>query len=356
MCFPPTSLQKFYKEKKVLVTGHTGFKGTWLCQTLLNYGASIIGYSLPITGANKFFSMCNMKKSLTHYEGDIRDYDFLHTVIEKEKPEIIIHLAAQPIVSEGYLNPKYTFNTNVDGTINLLDSIRKSNDVESVLVITTDKVYAPHQLSDSYNESDPLGGDDPYSASKACVELIVNCYKKSFLSEVSISTARAGNVIGGGDFTENRIVPYCIECLSRDTPIIRRNPYAIRPYQHVLEAVYAYLLIIENQSSHKVEGCFNISPNPEDCKSTIEIVEIIQQKMGVRGLIQYQREDYFENQILRIDNSKIKETFGWSPVWDIETAVEKTIEWVNCYHNNNSIIECMDNQIFDFRKSSPWLF
>ena len=239
----------FYKGKKVLVTGHTGFKGTWLCEMLAKVGADVTGYALmPLTETN-LFSLCGTENKIYSVIGDIRDYGRLKKVFEEVRPEIVFHLAAQPLVRESYLNPRYTYETNVMGTVNICECIRECGGVRSFLNVTTDKVYKNNEWEWGYRENEPLDGFDPYSNSKSCSELVTHSYINSFFNEigVAVSTARAGNVIGGGDFAQDRIVPDCIRAAQTHRDIIVRNPHSIRPYQHVLEPLFAYLMIAQKQ-------------------------------------------------------------------------------------------------------------
>lgn len=345
----------FYKNKKVLVTGHTGFKGTWLCKILNNFGAVVIGYSLNPSTEPNLFKLTGIEKNIISIIGDIRDFNKLKDVFETYEPEIIFHLAAQPIVIESYKNPLYTYETNVMGTVNILECIRTSSCVKSFLNITTDKVYKNNEWEWGYRENEPLEGYDPYSNSKSCSELVTNSYKNSFLKNknIAISTARAGNVIGGGDFSKDRIIPDCIRAVEKRENIIIRNPYSTRPYQHVLESVYAYLMIAEKQYM-KIEysGAYNIGPDECDCITTGELVNLFCSKYGknIKWESKYV-EGPHEANYLKLDCSKIKNTFKWKPRWNIEKAVEKTIQWVNVYHNNENINKCMDEQIYEFLNS-----
>lgn len=242
---------EFFKNKRVFITGHTGFKGTWLCKILEMAGAEVTGYALesPTEEGGKVFRLSGAEAGMNSVIGDIRDLDKLSKVFEEAHPEIVMHLAAQPIVLESYRNPVVTYSTNVMGTVNILECVRQAGYVKSFLNVTTDKVYQNNEWAWGYREIDPLDGYDPYSNSKSCSELVTHSYQKSFFSSqgTAISTARAGNVIGGGDFAENRIIPDCIRAAYAGKPIEVRNPYSTRPYQHVLEPLYAYLMICEAQ-------------------------------------------------------------------------------------------------------------
>ena len=241
---------KFYKNKRVFITGHTGFKGSWLCKILKKAGADITGYSLRPETEQSLYNIAKIETGINSVYGDIRDFEALINAFEKAEPEIVFHLAAQPIVIEGYNNPAYTYETNVMGTVNILECIRKSKSVKSFVNVTTDKVYHNKEWEWGYRENEELNGYDPYSNSKSCSELITQTYQRSFFNtesldkKVAISTVRAGNVIGGGDFSDNRIIPDCVRAAKSNKEIVVRNPYSIRPYQHVLDPLFTYLMIV----------------------------------------------------------------------------------------------------------------
>ena len=240
----------FYKNKTIIVTGHTGFKGTWLCKILIKAGAKVVGYSLEPPTKPSLFELSRIEDQMVSIIGDIRDYDHLKQTFDKYQPELVFHLAAQPIVRDSYINPKYTYETNVIGTVNVCECVRLTPSVKSFLNVTTDKVYLNDEEPDHpFKEGEPLDGYDPYSNSKSCSELVTHSYKKSFFnsSDCAVSTARAGNVIGGGDFAKDRIMPDCVRAIEKGEDIIVRNPYSTRPYQHVLEPLYIYLIIVQKQ-------------------------------------------------------------------------------------------------------------
>lgn len=267
----------FYKGKRVLITGHTGFKGTWMCQVLVSAGAEVIGYALEAPTNPSLFEMCGLQKKINSVTGDVRDLDKMKKVFQETQPEIVIHMAAQPLVRESYRNPVYTYETNVMGTVNVLECVRCTGSVKSFLNVTTDKVYLNREWQWGYRENEELNGYDPYSNSKSCSELVTSSYKNSFFNEsdVAISTARAGNVIGGGDFAEDRIIPDCVRAIEKEEDIVVRNPFSTRPYQHVLEPIMAYLMIAEKQyKDKKYAGCYNVGPDDVDCWSTGELVEL----------------------------------------------------------------------------------
>lgn len=339
----------FYKGKKVLVTGHTGFKGTWLCKILVNAGAEVTGYSLvPPTNPN-LFNISGIEKNIDSVIGDIRDLNKLSETFKKAQPEIVFHLAAQPIVRDSYKEPVYTYETNVMGTVNILECVRKNECVRSFLNVTTDKVYHNNEWEWGYRENEPLDGFDPYSNSKSCSELVTHSYKNSFFIDgrVAVSTARAGNVIGGGDFANDRIIPDCIRAAEKNVAIIVRNPHSTRPYQHVLEPLCAYLMIAQKQYEDiKYADYYNVGPDESDCITTGTLVDMFCNKWedGLKWENKFIGGPHEAN-FLKLDCSKIKRVFGWKPRWGVETAIEKTVEWAKCYFKHENIEECMNNQI-----------
>lgn len=342
----------FYKGKKVLVTGHTGFKGSWLCKLLSNVGAVVTGYSLNPPTAPSLFEIAKIDKDITSVIGDIRNYEMLKKVIEESQPEIIFHLAAQPIVRDSYEKPVYTYETNVMGTVNVLECIRNSNCVKSFLNVTTDKVYLNKEWAWGYRENEELDGFDPYSNSKSCSELVTHSYKNSFFADgkVAISTARAGNVIGGGDFANNRIIPDCVRAAMNHEDIIVRNPFSTRPYQHVLEPLYAYLMIAAFQyEDGKYAGYYNVGPDDQDCFQTGALVDLFVKSWG-KGLQWIDRHDGgpHEANFLKLDCSKLKSTFGWKPCWNLEKAIDMVVEWSECWISGGDVRKCMDEEIMCF--------
>ncbi len=342
----------FYKDKKVFVTGHTGFKGAWLCKMLKNAGAKVTGYALTPSGAPSLFDIAGISSDVDSEIGDIRDLDALQKVFMNVRPEIVFHLAAQPLVREGYRNPSYTYETNIMGTVNILECIRRTDCVRSFLNVTTDKVYLNKEWVWGYRETDELDGYDPYSNSKSCSELVTHSYKNSYFGDTctAISTARAGNVIGGGDFSENRIIPDCIRGAANKEDIIVRNPYSIRPYQHVLEPLYVYLMIAALQyEDKKYQGYYNVGPEDKDCYQTGALVDLFIQKWGgdIKS-VHLSDQGPHESGILKLDCARIKQLFNWSPRWNLEIAIEKVIEWSKCWIAGGDIRLCMDQQINAF--------
>ena len=343
----------FYKNRKVFVTGHTGFKGSWLCRLLTMLGADVIGYGLEPPTDPSLFQIADISKSITSIIGDIRDLKHLCTAISESKPEVVLHLAAQPIVRDSYNNPVYTYETNVMGTVNILEAVRGCESVKSFLNVTTDKVYLNREWDRGYVETDELDGYDPYSNSKSCSELVTHSYLRSFFGKegtVAVSTARAGNVIGGGDFANDRIIPDCVRAAISNQDIIVRNPHSTRPYQHVLEPLYAYLMIAERQYKNPAySGCYNVGPDDKDCFETGRLVDMFVTSWG-NGLkwVNKETQGPHEASFLKLNCTKLKSTFGWHPRWNLKQAIDMTVEWTKCWQNNNDINDCMKRQINKF--------
>lgn len=344
----------FYKNKVVLVTGHTGFKGTWLCKMLTRLGAKVVGYSLKAPTDPSLFALSGIEKEIVSIEGDIRDYDHLKNVFEKYQPELVFHLAAQPIVRDSYKDPRYTYETNVMGTVNICECVRLTPSVKSFLNVTTDKVYFNDDIPNHpFKEDEPLDGYDPYSNSKSCSELVTHSYKKSFFTDkrCAISTARAGNVIGGGDFANDRIIPDCVRAIENNQDIVVRNPYSTRPYQHVLEPLYIYLLIVKEQYFDiSKEGYYNVGPDDCDCVNTGELVTKFVNAWGnnIKWVNKHDGGPH-EAAFLKLDNQKIKDTFNWKPRWHIDECVQKIVDWTKIYFLNPSNIGLeMDKEIKEF--------
>ena len=320
----------FYRGKRVLVTGHTGFKGTWLTRILVNAGAQVCGYSRCSEKDPSLFALSGVEKEIVHIKGDVRDYQHLQEVFCDFRPEIVFHLAAQPIVRESYAQPLETYGTNVMGTANVLECIRHTPSVESAVIITTDKVYRNNEWPWGYRENDILDGFDPYSNSKSCAELVTAAYKRSFPGLPPISTARAGNVIGGGDFAKDRIIPDCVRAVSKGEPILVRNPNSVRPFQHVLEPLSAYLLIAEKQAeTPSLAGSYNIGPEDGDCVTTGRLVTLFCEKWGAgaQWIDKSEPGAPHEAGFLKLDCSLVKKTFAWQPRWTVEQAVEETVRF-----------------------------
>lgn len=343
----------FYNKKKVLVTGHTGFKGTWLTRMLMNAGAQVTGYSRCSKKPLSLFEMAGIEGKINHIKGDVRDLEHLKAVFEETQPEIVFHLAAQPIVLEGYKDPVYTYETNVMGTVHVMECVRLFPCVKSFLNVTTDKVYHNKEWCWGYREDEALDGFDPYSNSKSCSELVTHSYKNSFFmgNRVSVSTARAGNVIGGGDFANDRIIPDCVRAMAQGKMIGVRNPCSIRPYQHVLEPLTVYLTIAAKQyEDASYQGYYNVGPDDCDCITTGELVDLFCKYWGEDARWESTAEVNapHEANLLKLDCSKIKQVFGWKPRWHIEKCIEMTCRFSRVWLSGGDIPAEMDREIKEF--------
>ena len=347
---------KIFKNKKILITGHTGFKGSWLCKLLLELGSKVSGISLQAEKVS-LYNLLKLDNEVESHICDIRKLKNIENIVKEINPDIIFHLAAQPLVIESYNNPVYTFETNIIGTINILEALRKLNNLECAIMITTDKVYDNKEWAWGYRENDSLGGNDPYSSSKACAELIIKSYKKSFFENLNIATARAGNVIGGGDFARDRIIPDIVRAIERNESVELRNPNSVRPWQHVLDVLNGYLLLAYNL----IENNKNISANkngelpsynfaPIDNKQTVEyITKVFIESIGKGNYkIKSQNTNKKEMNILRLDSSLARKELLWEEKFDTEEAVKQTALWYREYLNNKDIT---DKQIKDYTNS-----
>ena len=345
-----------YKGKKVLITGHTGFKGSWMCQALLMAGAEVYGYALEPPTNPSLFHTLKLEENMDSVQGDIRDYEHLFKVVKEKKPEFVIHMAAQPIVRESYKKPAYTYETNVMGTVNILESIRNTDTVCSFVNVTTDKVYLNREWQWGYRENEELNGYDPYSNSKSCSELVTSSYRQSFFAErnVAISSMRAGNVVGGGDFAADRIIPDCVRAAQSKEDIIIRNPGSVRPYQHVLEPVMAYLMVAMEQSRNKaLEGAYNIGPEETNCVTTADMATLFckhWQNASEEVIAWKEQGDGgpHEARLLKLDCAKIKDIFHWHPIWNVEETIEKVVEWYYAFFCNSDMQQKTEEQIRNY--------
>lgn len=343
----------FYRGKKVLITGHTGFKGTWLTRMLAGAGADVTGYSRCSEKDPSIFELADIKGWIRHIAGDVQDLEHLKSVFDEVRPEIVFHLAAQPIVRDSYRDPVYTYATNVMGTVNLLECVRTNPRVKSVLNVTTDKVYKNNEWCWGYREDEPLDGFDPYSNSKSCSELVTHSYKSSFFagSGPAISTARAGNVIGGGDFAKDRIIPDCVRAAAKGEKIGVRNPFSTRPYQHVLDPLAAYLEIAAKQyKTPSMQGYYNVGPDECDCVTTGALVDLFCKCWGdgIGWENQAEANAPHEANFLKLDCSKMKTVFGWTPRWHIEKSVEMVCRFSRVWLSGGDVPGEMDRQIREF--------
>ena len=338
-----SKLQTTLASKRVFITGHTGFKGSWLTAWLQHYGCEITGYSLAPTTNPNLFEMANLREGLVnHCLGDVNNKDHLLQEIRKSKPELVLHLAAQSLVRYSYQEPCETWSTNVMGTVNLLEAVRSCPSVKAVVVVTTDKCYENKEWVWGYREEDPLGGYDPYSASKASAELVVSSYRKSFFYNQGpmIASSRAGNVIGGGDWSEDRLIPDVVRAIHRNQSLLIRNPEARRPWQHVLDCLQGYLLL----ATYLIEGerdkaiAFNFGPSPQD---NITVSDLLNRLKNYWPQLKWEIEPrenvgLHEATFLYLDSSLAKQRLGWSPKWSVETALDKTISWYQEIMNDNT--------------------
>lgn len=340
----------FWKGKRVFVTGHTGFKGGWLCLWLEMMGSEVMGFSLsPVTKIN-LFDEANVAEGIRSITGDVRDKDSLFNAVSQFKPEIVIHMAAQPLVRRSYEYPRETFETNVMGTVNVLEAVKKIEGVKVVINVTTDKCYENNEWIWGYRETEPLGGHDPYSSSKACSELVTSAYRRSFFydSPVAIATARAGNVIGGGDWSDDRLVPDILGSFELDRSAYIRNPHAIRPWQHVLEPLSGYLMLAEKLFNYgdRYEGAWNFGPGDSDVKSVEWIVRKIADEWGLgSSWSKDSSEQPHEASSLKLDISKAKTVLGWSPLWSLDQSIKNIVHWHKSWLNNSSARQLCLEQI-----------
>ena len=324
------NLKRFYKNKNILVTGATGFKGAWLAYWLLKMGANVTGLGVSPNKNEKLFYQLSLDKKVKLYLFDIRNLKKLKNVIDKTKPKIIFHLAAQPLVYESYKKPFATFDINYRGSLNIMECVRTSNIVKSVVIVTSDKCYESSKKKIQFKETDRLGGKDPYSASKSSAEIMVRAYWESFFKKrnIAISTGRAGNVIGGGDWSENRLIPDCIKSLISNKNIYIRNPYFNRPWQNVLESLKGYLMLAEKQYKEpsKYSGAWNFGPTSKSAFDVKTIVKTIINFWGTGKMITKKR-NFYEQQNLQLSNKKAIKYLKWKPTYTVKESVEMTVEW-----------------------------
>jgi CDP-glucose 4,6-dehydratase len=342
----------FYQGRKIFITGHTGFKGTWLCRILVRAGAEVTGVALEPPTVPSLFTRTKTGNEIHSIHGDVRDKEALMKAVRNARPDIVFHMAAQPLVRLAYREPAATYETNVMGTVNILEAVRTTPIVRAFVNVTTYKVYENREWRWGYRENEPLNGYDPYSNSKSCSDLITSSYRNSFFSgpdALSVSTARSGNVIGGGDYAEDRIIPDCVRAVQAGNNIVVRNPHSIRPYQHVLECLSGYLLLAEKQYAEKsFEGAYNFGPDESGCVSTGTLADLFCDSWG-SGASWDNREDNgpHEATFLKLDCSKAKAVLGWKPRWDIKTAVEKVVEFAKL-SSDEERLACVESQIKEY--------
>lgn len=353
----------FWKGKRVFLTGNTGFKGSWLSIWLESLDAEVFGYSLPPPTQPNLFELSGLNESMRSTQGDIRDLESLSQAMIDAKPDIVFHLAAQPLVRESYIDPVGTYATNVMGTVHLLEAVRKCLTVRAVVVVTTDKCYENHEWPWGYRENEPMGGYDPYSNSKGCSELVTSAYRQSFFNsrdygkkhQVALASARAGNVIGGGDFAKDRLIPDIIRAMQHNEQVVIRSPHSIRPWQHVLEPLSGYLILAEHlfeKGADFGEG-WNFGPSDSDARPVSWIVEYLcAQWPGCKGFRIDTNPQPHEATYLKLDISKARSRLGWNPRWDLHTALEKIIEWTHITDSSTKVIDITRKQINEYRSAS----
>ncbi|MGG3806102.1 CDP-glucose 4,6-dehydratase [Metabacillus fastidiosus] len=354
------TIETFWKDKKVLITGHTGFKGSWLTLWLKDLGAEVIGYSLEPESFISLYNLLSIDREIESLIADIRDIQTLYKFIQKHKPDIIFHMASQPLVHHSYKDPLNTFSVNVMGTVNLLECIKKVESVRAFINVTTDKVYEDKNTFNGYKENDKLGGKDPYSSSKTCSEFITNSYLHSFFPShkykehgKSIATARSGNVIGGGDWSVGRLIPDCVKSLELGKEVVIRNPNSIRPWQHVLDSLKGYILLAEHLYKHGsiFNGAWNFGPSDNDIHSVQRMAEYICSNWEGEYSLVINRDSLIqETEVLMLDSSKSRELLGWNPRWLAEESIKKVIKWHKGYLDGLSASELCRNQIKEFEK------
>lgn len=328
----------FWKQRNVFITGHTGFKGSWLSVLLQMAGARATGYSLPPPTTPSLFDDAHVADGMTSVRGDVRDLDSVTSAMKEHRPEIVFHMAAQPLVRKSYADPVDTLSTNVMGTVNVLEAARSAGSVRAVVVVTSDKCYANREWVWRYREDDPLGGQDPYSASKACAELVASAWRDSFLAAAGIrlATVRAGNVIGGGDWAEDRLVPDTIRALARKQHVQIRNPGAVRPWQHVLEPLHGYMMVAESLcgDDKHAAGAWNFGPDESGTRTVSAVVSGITRRWGNGSGWEHDETDHpHENKFLTLDSSKSRFHLGWTPLLSMDQTLDWVVEW---YRNRNT--------------------
>ena len=349
---------KFWKGKKVFLTGHTGFKGSWISLWLQKKGALLRGYSLDVNSEPSLFISGAVASGMESVIGDIRDLNFLTKNIEQFKPEIVIHMAAQPLVKRSYEQPVETFSTNVMGTVNLLEAVRSVSSVKSVVNVTSDKCYENREWEWGYRENEPMGGFDPYSNSKGCSELVTSCYINSFFNGsdgASIATARAGNVVGGGDWAKDRLIPDIIRSLQKKEPVLIRNPFATRPWQHVLEPLSGYLCLAENLFNHgdRYAGGWNFGPLYEDVRSVGDVTQHIIDAWQDKAQWKYDDSQHsHEAQYLKLDISKAQSRLNWNPRWRLEDTLDSVVSWYKSSLEGKSAKELCLEEIKKFEQTA----
>lgn len=346
----------FWNNKKVLITGHTGFKGSWLTLWLNKLGADVIGFSLENNADESLFKCTNIENDINSHIGDIRDFESLNKVFQETEPEIVFHLAAQSLVIEGYKSPLWTYETNVIGTANILECSRQTQNTTTVVNVTSDKCYENLELKDGYKENDRLGGFDPYSNSKACAELVASCYQNLYKDntqhkEIKLTSVRAGNVIGGGDWSKDRLIPDIVRHLYEGNDLSIRNLGAVRPWQHVIEPLFGYMIVAKKLFlGEKIDQAYNFGPNRDGTSSVIDLIEIINNTSDKNIIFKKDTAIFHETNYLHLNNLLAKEKIGWEPKWNIQETLNKVLSWYDVYYSNGNIKDFTLKQIEQYEK------
>ena len=356
--FDLNEFKKVFKGRKVFITGHTGFKGSWLTFILNEIGANVTGFALPPKTGNSHFDLLKLQDKINHIEGDIRDFSFLNKCIKRNEPEFVFHLAAQAIVRESYSQTLLTLETNILGSANLLESVRYADTIRALVFITSDKCYENVEKNEGYVENDTLGGIDPYSASKAAAEIIYSSYNRSFFlnkKNFGSATARAGNVIGGGDWSNDRIIPDCVRSITNKKPIVLRNPKSTRPWQHVLEPVSGYLTLAKllTENPIKYNGSWNFGPSSDDIKTVKNVTDYFFEYIN-RGSLEIDNSDknLYEANLLQLNCDKAKNILGWTARWRFKKTIDETAEWYKFVMNGGLAENITRKQVEDFFKNN----
>ena len=348
-----------YRNKKVFLTGHTGFKGSWLALWLSKLGAEVCGYALEANTEPAMFNILDIKNKISKSViGDILDTEKLEKTMLEFQPDIVFHLAAQPLVRLSYREPVLTYQTNVIGSLNVLEASRKCASVKAFVNVTTDKCYENREINRGYREDEPMGGYDMYSSSKGCVEIMSSSYRRSFLKDgYAMATARAGNVIGGGDWAEDRLIPDCIRAINKGVDIEIRNPVAVRPWQHVLEPLSGYLLLGQKllENGQEYADGFNFGPNEESVLTVAEVAKRVTEFYGKGRVVVGEASPLHEAGLLMLNIEKAKKILGWEPAYDADTAIARTVDWYRHFYNNDTdMFDFTISQIEEYEESIKW--
>lgn len=352
--------REFWRDRKVLVTGNTGFKGSWLSLWLQHLGSEVIGYALPPPTRPNLFEVADVAKGMCSIQGDVRDFEYLKKTIETYEPELIIHMAAQSLVRYSYINPVETYSTNIMGTVNVLEAARMTKSVRAVIIVTSDKCYRNNEWLWGYRETEPMGGHDPYSSSKGCAELVTSAYRNSYFNikeferhGTGIASVRAGNVIGGGDWSEDRLIPDIMKAFMKDRSVIIRNPYAIRPWQHVLEPLHGYLCLCEKlwENGPEFSSAWNFGPRDDDAKEVSWVIDKIADLWGDGAQWDLDADHHpYESRYLKLDSSKSRNFLGWSPKLGLNASLEWVVEWYRKYRDNADMRHYTESEICRYQQ------